>query len=121
MLTRKSDSLKSYGTFHPILPYLRRSCTTAWKNANVYTSGLKRLCGHAASSASSTFEYVCLIFSLSPFGGSVTTFNDICKIERGKLSDGSVVIQSLNSLCGFISSIFSRMPSSFICSHLQSK
>jgi hypothetical protein len=56
MLMRKSDSLKSYGTFQPILPYLRRSCTTAWKNVRQYTTDRKAGFAHAASSSSLIFE-----------------------------------------------------------------
>lgn len=33
-LTWKSDSLKSYDTFQPILPNFLLSCTTAWKKAS---------------------------------------------------------------------------------------
>ena len=56
MLTRKSDSLKSYATFQPILPYLRRSCTTAWKNVRQYTTERNAGFAHAASSSSLIFE-----------------------------------------------------------------
>lgn len=72
-LTKKSDSLKSYGTFQPILPYLRLSCTTAWKKASTYTRLRKAGCGHAVMLSLEILEYVALKFSLRPLGGSVTT------------------------------------------------
>merc|ERR1712070_763794 len=101
-LTRKSDSLKSYATFHPMRPYFRLSCTTAWKKASTYTNGRNRLCGHDARSSSSTLEYDCRMLSFSPFGGSVTTLRDIWRMLSGKFSVGSVVIHSRKSLFGSI-------------------
>lgn len=49
--TRKSDSLKSYGTFQPTLPYLRRSCTTAWKKAKTNTSEVNAGWVHSVSAS----------------------------------------------------------------------
>lgn len=73
MHTRKSDSLKAYVTFQPILPYLRRSWTTAWKKAKTKTSVTKLWWLHSCSAVTGVFWYVLRKFSFRPFGGSVTT------------------------------------------------
>lgn len=72
MLIRKSVSLKSYGTFHPSLPYLRLSWTTAWKRARTHTSGLNA-CMHSNH------------FSVSCTGSSVL-LQQPGAIERSSLS-----------------------------------
>ena len=109
---RKSVSLKSYDTFHPSLPYLRRSCATAWKNASTYVSGRYPGCGQSLSVRSVIFAYVARMFSFKPFGGSVTTFSDRCKIPSGNLSVGSVVSHKRNSFAGLV--IFSKIFSSVL-------
>mmetsp|Transcript_68319 Transcript_68319/g.134107 ORF Transcript_68319/g.134107 Transcript_68319/m.134107 type:complete len:220 (+) Transcript_68319:1348-2007(+) len=109
-LTRKSDSLNEYRTFHPILPYFLRSSTTACKKASTKRHGRKAQCGHSSNVAWSTFAYVARMFSLSPSGGSVVTFSAFCKMPSGKAGLGMVVSQRRKSSCGF-----------FICSRIFSK
>ena len=52
------------------------------------------------------------MFSFRPFGGSVTTFSDRCKIPSGNLSVGSVVSHRRNSFAGLV--IFSKIFSSVL-------
>lgn len=59
--------------FHPILSYLRRSCTTAWKKASTYTNDLYDGCVHTSKLLPLILKYVLRRFSFKPFGGSVTT------------------------------------------------
>ena len=80
MYTWKSDSLKSYEMFQPILPYFLRSCTTAWKNASTNTSEGNASCGHSRSASAEILKYVLRMFSLRPFGGSVTTYKGKVKV-----------------------------------------
>lgn len=75
--TWKSDSLKSYEIFQPILPYFLRSCTTAWKKASTKTRDEKALCGHSIRAVLEILWYVLRKFSFRPLGGSVTT----CKLD----------------------------------------
>ncbi len=76
--TWKSDSLKSYETFQPILPYFLRSCTTAWKNASTNTRDEKAEWGHSANAWVEILKYVLRRFSFNPLGGSVTT----CQVKQ---------------------------------------
>ena len=71
-------------------------------------------CWQRSRSASESFEYEDLMLSLIPSGGSVTTFNALCRIPRGNLSVGAVVSHSLKFGSGFyfLSSSDSIMTSS---------
>lgn len=50
-----------------------------------------------------TFENILRMFNFKPFGGSVTTFKDLCKMPIGNDGIGSVVIHSLKSGCVLVS------------------
>mmetsp|Transcript_3414 Transcript_3414/g.6495 ORF Transcript_3414/g.6495 Transcript_3414/m.6495 type:complete len:224 (-) Transcript_3414:6400-7071(-) len=97
-----------------MVPYFRRSCTTAWKKANTNTSGRKAKCGQDSSNSSDTLLYVFFMFILSPFGGSFTTLRELCRMPNGNEAVGSVVSHNRNSRCGLASRFMIIFSSSFI-------
>lgn len=99
---RKSLSLKSQLTFHPILPNFLRSYMTAWKKETTQIRDLYSGLGHSFSISSVTLVYADLMLAPKPSGGSVTTLIDLCRIPRGNQSVGLVVSQSLNCLSGLV-------------------
>lgn len=116
----KSDSLKSYIRFQPILPNFFRSWITAWKKERHYTSGLNSWFVHDSNSLGFILDHELLRFASSPSGGSTTILLLLCSIPSGNVSVGFVVNHKRKSLWDFLNGSLSSNLSS-VGNHFLSK
>ena len=85
MLILKSDSLNSYGIFHPKGPNFLLSWTNAWKkhrpnNIFSHSFGLSQPWKNCGSEIGS-FMYDLIMFARNPFGGSFVILTPVRKIK----------------------------------------
>mmetsp|Transcript_60210 Transcript_60210/g.148097 ORF Transcript_60210/g.148097 Transcript_60210/m.148097 type:complete len:402 (-) Transcript_60210:75-1280(-) len=127
---RMSDVLNSYLMFQPRGPYLRRSCTTAWKKASPTNSFFQyllsrfALSGSASSpssvpnsshSCSPSVVKVPIRLARMPLGGSYVSLMPFCSTATGNAVEGMEDSQSLNESSSTpcvlkVSTIFSSDP-----------